>query len=177
MLRGINLGPARRVPMAELRALLSGAGYEDVATYVQSGNVVLESTAAPGELESAVSALIAQRFGFEVPVCARSAAQLAKVIWRDPIPGGADDPKHYQVTFLGHPVPAGVVRGLQALATDTERVAAHGRELYTLHPDGIARSKLARALTAKELGTSATARNWTTVRTLAEMAGAGRPAR
>jgi uncharacterized protein (DUF1697 family) len=176
LLRGINLGPSRRVPMAELRALLSNAGYEDVATYVQSGNVVLSSPAKPAkpakpaELESSVAELVSDRFGFEVPVCARSASQLAKVMAHDPIPGGADDPKRYQVTFLAERAPAAVVRRLEELAAGSERVAAHGRELYTYHPDGIARSKLAKALTASELGIAATARNWTTVRTLAEMA-------
>jgi uncharacterized protein (DUF1697 family) len=170
LLRGINLGPTRRVPMADLRALLSGAGYEDVATYVQSGNIVLGSPATPAELEPAVGELISSRFGFEVPVCARSAAELATVLAHDPIPGAADEPKRYQVTFLAERAPAAAVRRLQQLAAGAERVAAHGRELYTFHPDGIARSKLARSLTAAELGMAATARNWTTVRTLAEMA-------
>jgi uncharacterized protein (DUF1697 family) len=170
LLRGINLGPSRRVPMADLRALLTDAGYEDVATYVQSGNIVLSSPAQPSELESAVAELISSRFGFDVPVCARSAAQLTKVLAHDPIPGGAEDPKRYQVTFLAEPAPAAAARRLQDLAADNERVAAHGRELYTFHPDGIARSMLAKALTAKELGIAATARNWTTVTTLEEMA-------
>jgi uncharacterized protein (DUF1697 family) len=170
LLRGINLGPSRRIPMAELRAVLTDAGYEDVATYVQSGNIVLESPAKPAELESSVAALICDRFGFDVPVCARSASQLAKVLAHDPIPGAAEEPKRYQVTFLAERAPAATVRNLEQLALDSERVAAHGRELYTFHPDGIARSKLAKALTAKELGIAATARNWTTVRTLAEMA-------
>ena len=170
LLRGINLGPSRRVPMAELRALLTDAGYGNVATYVQSGNIVLDSAAKPAELESSVATLIRDRFGFDVPVCARSASQLAKVLAHDPIPGAAEDPKRYQVTFLAERAPAAAVRKLEQLALDSERVAAHGRELYTFHPDGIARSKLAKALTAKELGIAATARNWTTVRTLAEMA-------
>ncbi len=170
LLRGINLGPSRRVPMAELRTLLSDAGYEDVATYVQSGNIVLSSSAKPAELETAVAELISARFGFEVPVCARSAAELDKVLEHDPIPGAADEPKHYQVTFLAERAPAASVKKLAQMALESERVVAHGRELYTFHPDGIARSKLAKALTAKELGIAATARNWTTVRTLAEMA-------
>ena len=170
LLRGINLGPTRRIPMAELRSLLTDAGYEDVATYVQSGNIVLGSTRRAAELESEVGELIAGHFGFDVPVCTRSASQLNKVLAHDPIPGAAEDPKHYQVTFLAERAPAATVRRLEQLALESERVAAHGRELYTFHPDGIARSKLAKTLTAKELGIAATARNWTTVRTLAEMA-------
>lgn len=170
LLRGINLGSARRVPMAELRVLLTDAGYADVATYVQSGNVVLAATAPVEELEDAVSALITERFGLEVPVLGRTAEELAAVIAHDPIPGAAEDPKRYQVTFLAVEPPAGAVTHLQALATAAERLAARGRELYTWHPEGIARSKLALNLTAKALGVSATGRNWTTVTTLAEMA-------
>jgi uncharacterized protein (DUF1697 family) len=172
LLRGINLGSTRRIPMAELRELLTDAGYGEVATYVQSGNIVLDSSKRPAQLETEVAALISDQFGFDVPVCARSASQLSKVLAHDPIPGAAEDPKRYQVTFLAAKAPAAAVRRLEEYATGRERLAAHGRELYTYHPDGVARSKLAKALTAKALGTSPTARNWTTVRTLAEMASA-----
>lgn len=170
MLRGINLGPTRRVPMAELRALLTDAGYQEVATYVQSGNIVLSSDEPLPALESAVAALIGERFGFEVPVLGRSAQELKAVLAHDPIPGAAEDPKHYQVTFLATEPAAHVLARLGERASDSERVAIHGRELYSWHPDGIARSKLASSLTAKELGASATARNWTTVTVLADMA-------
>jgi uncharacterized protein (DUF1697 family) len=170
MLRGINLGPNRRIPMAELRALLAQAGYDDVATYVQSGNVVLSSAQRPATLQTEVARLIEQRFGFAVPVTARSATQLSAVIDHDPIPGAAQQAKLYQVTFLASPAPVAAVARLQALAAGDERVAAHGRELYSWHPDGIARSKLAAALSAKALGIAATARNWRTVTTLREMA-------
>src|SRR5579875_1821727 len=170
MLRGINLGPARRVPMPELRALLAGAGYTDVATYVQSGNIVLSGDEPLEQLEPAVAALIEDHFGFEVPVIGRSAQQLAAVLAHDPIRGAAQDPKHYQVTFLALEPAADVVAGLAERAGETECVVAHGRELYSWHPDGIARSKLATSLTAKALGASATARNWTTVTMLVEMA-------
>jgi uncharacterized protein (DUF1697 family) len=170
LLRGINLGPKRRVPMAELRAVLGDAGHEDVATYVQSGNIVLTGTARPAQLERDVAALISGHFGFDVPVIARSRAQLAKVVGLDPLGDVADNPKRYQVTFLAKAAPAAEVAALQDLALDSERLAAHGRELYTWHPDGVARSKLAAALTAKRLGANATARNWTTVTTLLKMA-------
>ena len=169
MMRGINLGPNRRIPMAQLRELLEQAGYDDVATYVQSGNVVLSSTKRPATLQTDVAQLIAERFGFAVPVTARSAAQLAAVIDHDPIPGAAEQPKLYQVTFLTAVAPVGAVARLQALAAGDEQVAAHGREIYTYHPDGIARSKLAVGLGDKALGV-ATARNWRTVTTLRRMA-------
>jgi uncharacterized protein (DUF1697 family) len=168
LLRGINLGK-RRVPMAQLRELLAQAGYKDVATYVQSGNVVLSSRKKPATLETEVAALLEDRYGFAVPVTARSAQELAAVIEHDPIPGAAEQPKLYQVTFLEVQAPAAEVDRLRELAVGDEQVAAHGREIYTFHPDGIARSKLANGLAVKQLGL-ATARNWRTVTTLQEMA-------
>jgi uncharacterized protein (DUF1697 family) len=171
MLRGINLGPSRRVPMADLRALFGEAGYEDVRTYVQSGNVVLESAAKPAELEREAAALISERFGFEVPVVVRTARELAAVVKLNPLGDVATEPKRYQVSFLSGKPSAEAVKALQAAAVEPERVVFHGREIYAWHPDGVARSKLWNALAGKGLGVTATARNWTTVTTLLEMAG------
>jgi uncharacterized protein (DUF1697 family) len=171
MLRGINLGGRRRVPMAELRTLLTDAGYEDVRTYVQSGNIVLGSPAKPAEVERELQTLISERFGFDVPVVVRSRAQLAAVVKADPLGDVADDPKRYQVSFLSAKPKAAVVRALEAADVAPEQVAVSGREIYAWHPEGVARSKLWNALAGKDLGVTATARNWTTVTTLLEMAG------
>ncbi|HEX3690909.1 MAG TPA: DUF1697 domain-containing protein [Solirubrobacteraceae bacterium] len=171
MLRGINLGAKRRVPMADLRALFGEAGFRDVRTYVQSGNIVLESTAKPAALEGEAATLISERFGFDVPVVVRTARQLAAVVKLNPLGDVASDPKRYQVSFLSDKPGADVVRALKAGVTGDERVALHGREIYAWHPDGVARSKLWNALAGKGLGVTATARNWTTVTTLLEMAG------
>jgi len=170
MLRGINLGGRRRVPMAELRTLLTDAGYDDVRTYVQSGNIVLANPAKPAEVERDLRALIADRFGFDVPVVVRSRTQLKRVIERDPIDHAADDPKRYQVTFLADKLPADVVTRLQERMIESERFVVSDREIYTWHPEGVARSKLASAITDKGLGITATARNWTTVTTLLDIA-------
>jgi len=170
LLRGINLGPSRRVPMADLRGLFGDAGYEGVRTYVQSGNVVLSAPAEPAELEAEAQRLISDRFGFEVPVVARSRDELAAVVALNPLEGVATNPKRYQVSFLSAELPADVVETLQAAAVGGEQLVAHGRELYAWHPDGVARSKMWNALAGKGLGAVATARNWTTVTTLLAMA-------
>jgi len=169
MLRGINLGPRRRVGMADLRALLVGAGYEDVRTYVQSGNVILRSPAQPAGVQRALPTLISERFGFEVSVIVRSAAQLAAVVAADPFGDVADDPKRYQVSFLAQAPSAQLVARMVQQATESERVVALGREIYAWHPEGVARSKLWNALAGTKLGVTATARNWTTVTTLLQM--------
>lgn len=172
MLRGINLGANRRIPMADLRQLLADAGFENVKTYVQSGNIALSATAKPAQLESDLAVLIEERFGFAVPVVVRSRHQLQAVVARDPIAGAADQPKLYQVTFLAAKPSAAAVTRLRELARDSERIEVAGRELYTFHPDGVAGSKLSLAIVAKGLGAAATSRNWTTVNRLLEMAAA-----
>jgi uncharacterized protein (DUF1697 family) len=171
MLRGINLGPNRRVPMADLRQALADAGFANVETYVQSGNIALDSTAKPPALQRTLAELIEQRFGFEVPVIVRSARQLAAVVEHDPFGESADNPKRYQVSFLDAKLPAATAKRLDELARNSERVVVRGREVYAWHPDGVARSKLWNALAGKDLGVTATARNWTTVLKLLEMAG------
>jgi uncharacterized protein (DUF1697 family) len=175
MLRGINLGPNRRVPMAELRALFSDAGYEDVRTYVQSGNVVLSSSQPPAALEGEAQRLISERFGFDVPVLVRSRRQLAAVVKLDPLGDVVDDPKRYQVSFLSAELAPEVIQALKDAAAPYERLVVARREVYGWHPEGVARSKLWTALAGKGLGVTATARNWTTVTTLLQMTGESRP--
>jgi uncharacterized protein (DUF1697 family) len=170
MLRGINLGPNRRVPMADLRELLSTTGHEGVRTYVQSGNVVMASDLEPSELERECATLISERFGFKVPVVVRTRDELAEVVKRNPLGEVADDPKRYQVSFLLHELDAESVKRLQDLVVAPEALAVDGREVYAWHPDGVARSKLWNGLASQSLGVTSTARNWTTVTRLLEMA-------
>lgn len=171
LLRGVNLGPTRRLPMADLRALLREAGHGDVRTYLQSGNVVLDADSdSPEPVAKSVSALIAKHFGFEVPIVARTAKELAAVVDRNPLGAIADDPKRYQVSFLSGRLSREVARRLTAAAVPPELVAIDEREIYAWHPNGIARSKLWSAVSGR-LGVTATARNWATVTTLLELAG------
>ena len=169
LLRGINLGPRNRIAMPALRQLLTNAGFDDVQTYVQSGNVVLSTDFAPAELERECERLIAGEFGLEIDVVARTHDELAEVVERNPFGEIATNPKRYQVSFLSEELDPARVDALAASATGSERLVALGRELYAWHPEGVARSKLWGALAGSGLGVKATARNWTTVTTLLEM--------
>jgi uncharacterized protein (DUF1697 family) len=170
LLRGINLGPNRRVAMPALREALTAAGFDEVQTYVQSGNVVLSSDAKPDELATRCERLIADEFGIEVPVVTRTRDELALVVERNPLGHVADNPKRYQVSFLSAPVDAELEQQLRAAVAPPEQFEAIGRELYAWHPDGVARSKLWNKLAGTGLGVTATARNWSTVTTLLAMA-------
>jgi uncharacterized protein (DUF1697 family) len=157
--------------MPELRATLTEGGFEDVRTYVQSGNVVLATRASPDDVGAQAERLIAERFGFDVDVIVRTRDELAEVVARNPLAEAAADPKRYQVSFLDAELAPDVLERIAALKTEPERLVAIGREVYTWHPEGIGRSKLGTRLAGKGLGVRATARNWTTVTTLLEMAG------
>jgi uncharacterized protein (DUF1697 family) len=170
LLRGINLGPARRIAMPELRELLGEAGFEEVRTYVQSGNIVLESKRSSAKVAERCAELIRERFGFEVPIVARTRTQLAKVVKRDPLGDVAENPKRYQVSFLSARLDPKIVKRLNELVVEPEQFVADGLELYAWHPSGVARSKLWNELAGSRLGVTATARNWTTVTTLLKMA-------
>ncbi len=170
LLRGVNLAGKRRVGMTQLRVLLTERGYEDVRTHLQSGNVVLRASAGVAQLERDLAEAIEAQFGFAVPVVVRSAAQLDTVIADEPFGDTITEPKLYQVSFLAGPAPAGTEQRLQALAAGAERVKVGSQEIYTWHPDGIGRSKLATALSAPAMGVVATTRNFRTVRALAELA-------
>ena len=170
LLRGVNLGPRNRVAMPELREALTEAGFDDVQTYVQSGNVVLSSGASATTVARKVARVIEDRFGLDIDVVVRTKAELAKVVERDPLGKVAEDPKRYQVTFLATKPKAEVVEKLASAAVEPERLVHNGRELYAWHPNGVGRSKLAALLSGPQLGVTGTARNWATVTKLLELA-------
>jgi uncharacterized protein (DUF1697 family) len=169
LLRGINLGSRNRIAMPALREAFEEAGFEEVKTYLQSGNVVVSSKASPRTVARKAKALIADRFGLDIDVVVRSRDELADVVRRNPLGKVAKDPKRYQVSFLDRKPGPKVVEKLAALAAGDERLVADGRELYAWHPRGVARSKLWAALAGRGLGVTATARNWTTVTKLLEL--------
>jgi uncharacterized protein (DUF1697 family) len=170
LLRGINLGSRNRVAMPKLREALGEAGFEDVKTYVQSGNVVLSSRALPKTVARKVEQTIAEAFGLEIDVVVRTRDELAETVRRNPLGKVATDPKRYQVSFLEAEPDPEVVQKLAASAVASERFVHVGRELYAWHPEGVARSKLWAQLAGPKLGVTATARNWTTVTKLLELA-------
>jgi uncharacterized protein (DUF1697 family) len=171
LLRGINIGSNKRIAMPQLRDLLTDAGFDEVRTYVASGNVVLSSSVSASKLGAQCEKLIAERFGFDVDVIVRTADELAAVVRLNPLADVADNPKRYQVSFCDGEPDAAAVDKVAAAAAPGERVVAIGRELYAWHPDGVGRSKMWTKLAGSGLGVRATARNWTTVTTLLEMAG------
>jgi uncharacterized protein (DUF1697 family) len=170
LLRGINLGSRNRVAMPKLRDALTDAGFDDVRTYLQSGNVVLSGTGKADDVARTVERLIKKEFGLEIAVLVRTRAQLQKIVELNPLGKVAKNPKRYQVSFLAKRPTRDVVRRVEEAAVPPEQVVAIGREIYAWHPEGVARSRLWSLLAGKQLGTTATARNWTTVTSLLSLA-------
>jgi uncharacterized protein (DUF1697 family) len=156
--------------MSELRGLLASAGFDDVRTYLQSGNVVLSSNASPAKVARTCEQQIAGGFGVDIRVVVRKRDELAEVVQRNPLGEVAVNPKRYQVSFLAAEPDPEAVRKLAAAVVPPEQLAVIGRELYAWHPDGIARSRLSTLLAGRGLGVTATARNWTTVTSLLAIA-------
>jgi uncharacterized protein (DUF1697 family) len=169
-LRAVNVGGHNKVPMARLRELATGLGYADVATYLQSGNLVLTAPAGKATaIESALHDVLLDDFGVDAEVMVRDRSQLAAVIEANPFGDIADDPKKLLVSFL-HKQPTAKARG----ACDPEEFAPERFEfgdrcIYLWHPDGVGRSKMSVAPWGKRLGVPGTARNWRTVTTMLEM--------
>ncbi|MEO5875953.1 MAG: DUF1697 domain-containing protein [Streptosporangiaceae bacterium] len=161
LLRGINVGGHNKVPMADLREVLSGLGYTDVSTLLQSGNAVF---AAPGrtagQIATAVEAAITERFGLTIRTLVRSADELRAVVEDNPME--VRDPQKFLVLFL-HEVPAKeLLDAIDTEAFQPEEMIAGEREIYVYHPEGMQNAKLVTHL-GKRLAMPTTGRNWNTV--------------
>ena len=168
LLRGINVGRHRQLPMVELRELLGQLGHADVATHLRSGNAVYTSTKPPPAAAAEIERAIAKRFGFAVDVVVRTAAQVGRVLDRDPLGDVATDGAKYLVVFFAKAPTAAARTRIEALELGDERLRIDGREAYVWAPAGVNESRAWKALSRDEVGV-ATARNWNTVRKLAEM--------
>ncbi|MER7762329.1 DUF1697 domain-containing protein [Streptomyces sp. NPDC097619] len=171
LLRGINVGGNKKVPMAELRTVLEGLGHQDVRTYLQSGNAVFRSTATdPEALARALERAIEAHFGFPVPCLVLDADRLAAVAADCPYPAAELEGRQLHAVFLAEQ-PDDRLTSVDAAAFAPESYAVGDRVLYLYVPDGLGRSKLAEALSRPALvkGNTATTRNWNTVVKLVEL--------
>lgn len=169
-LRGINVGGNNVILMQELRELLAASGFDNVQTYIQSGNVVFQSDArSKSELASAVSRSIEQRYGFAPSVYVLTADELQLAIKNNPFAFRSDNPKAVHCYFLATPPEGDALARARLLAKESEACELLGSVFYLYAPEGVGRSKLA-AGAEKALGVSATARNLRTANKVLELA-------
>lgn len=173
LLRGINVGGSRKVPMAALRDVLTGLGHGDVATYLQSGNAVFTDTTGADEsaLAAALGDAIHDRFGFPVECLVRDAAYLKAVADDCPFPAASLQGKQLHVTYYSEAVAPERFAAVDQESYRPEEFRLGDRALYLYAPDGLGRSRLAEALSRPRVykGLIATSRNWNTVVKLVEL--------
>jgi uncharacterized protein (DUF1697 family) len=172
LLRGINVGGSKKIPMADLRTLMEGLGHDGVRTYLQSGQAVF--TPDHGDEESLAAELtraIEQRYGFTVDVIVRDHAYLKAIADACPFPAADLEPKQLHVTYFSAPVDEDRFAAIDRDAHLPEEFRLGDRALYLYAPNGLGRSKLAEALSRPRLtkGIVATTRNWNTVLKLVEL--------
>lgn len=169
LLRAVNVG-GRKLPMAELRRLCGELGWSDVATYIQSGNIVFTAAGTLDAIAAALEAAIRERYGYEAPAIVRTAAQWAHYPPANPFPQIAkDEPARLHLLLSKRPPAKGAEDAIQARAQADEEVRRAGDALWIHFPNGAGASKLTPALIDKAVGSPATARNYRTVATLLEM--------
>lgn len=166
LLRGVNVGTAKRVAMPRLREVAADLGYTEVATHLNSGNLLLTTDEDADTVRSRVEQAIKNTFGLHADVVVRTAGQLAAALAANPFPGG--DPARVNVAFLAGPAPAGAEERLAALAAEDEPFALVGAEVWVHFGHGQADSRLA-AKFATALGVAATVRNLRTTTRLVEL--------
>jgi uncharacterized protein (DUF1697 family) len=161
LLRAVNVGGTGKLPMADLKAMCSDAGFTQVETYIASGNVVFESKVTPSKVKSELEKRLHEYSGKPVGVAIRTAAEMQAVLKANPFPKA--EPKFTAVIFLDEPPPADALK--LAKGVKDEKMRSGLREIYVHYPSGMGRSKL--KIPAAKFGT---ARNINTVTKLTEMA-------
>jgi uncharacterized protein (DUF1697 family) len=169
LLRGINVGGRSKLAMADLREIAEGCGFEQVRTYIQSGNLVCTtSQRSSAAVAKALEAALAASTELKPKVMARTRDELAAAIDANPFLRRGEDPAHLHLTFLGGGEKA-TLGDLDIASYAPEEAAVDGAHLYMFLPNGLGRSKLAGDL-AKRKEPQGTTRNWRTTTKLLAMA-------
>lgn len=172
LLRGVNIGPHKRIAMADLRALVEGLGYSNVRTLVNSGNVVFDSPRARTnpQLAEEIGQGLRDAHRLDVPVVVRSGTEMAEIVAANPFPEAAATPRLLHVSFLDRKPDAAKIAALEEIERGDDDVRVIGTEVFLALPHGLSGAVFSVNGLDKVLGVVATSRNWNTVTKLAEMA-------
>lgn len=171
LLRGINLGGHKKIKMDELRSSLEALGFQQVKTYIQSGNVVFKAPkTSPAGLCKKIETKIQTDFGHSVSVIARTADEMEQVVTNNPfLKENGIDPEKLHVMFLSKAPEASAIEKVAALASPPQQLRCIGQELYLYLPNGVAESFVMKKPVDRLLGVVTTMRNWRTVNTIHQM--------
>jgi uncharacterized protein (DUF1697 family) len=172
MLRGVNLGPHKRMKMDALQELCLSLDLECPRTHLQSGNILFKTRSRDlVGLAPIIEKAIERRFGFHSDVILRSGSELRQIVAKNPFARRKGiEPNKLLVTFLASDPGEEARARIRQVKAEPEEMWIDGRELFIYFPDGLARPKLSIPFLEKTLKTSGTGRNWNTVTKLLELA-------
>lgn len=163
ILRGINVSGTKPIKMEELRLTFQKLGFENITTYIQSGNVVFTSAeTATLQLAAKIAESIKTDFGFEVPVMVLSCEELKAIIGNNPLNDGTKDTAFLHVTFLAENPAAFNHSDIAAKKQGNEEIIISGKVVYLYCPHGYGKTKLTNTFLESKLKVTATTRNWKT---------------
>jgi uncharacterized protein (DUF1697 family) len=169
----VNLGSKNKVPMKELRESLEAQGFEAVRTYIQSGNVIVQSGDPAVKVGKRIEKAIEDAYGLQIAVITRTLADMKRVLEGNPYLPKQKDLKALHVMFLADKPKASVAKALEPGRFSPDDFSLKGREIFLNYPTGMGRSKMTLGYFERKLGIAATARNWNTVNKLTEMMESG----
>lgn len=170
-LRGINVGGKTIVKMEELRKVFFGLGFENVKTYIQSGNVLFETDERnEAKLTAKIKQAVEENF-FKTPVMIRSIQEVADAVKNNPFADEDFEDKLFHLVFLAEKLSDEKAAMLLSNNSEKEKFAVRNREVYCLLRDGAAGSLLGKKYIDNKLKTPATARNWRTMKKILELVG------
>ena len=170
LLRGNNVTGNKMIKMTELKAAFEECGFQNVVTYINSGNIAFDSKATDeNKVVAKIEKAIESRFGMAVSVMVREQKAINGILANNPFDGEYESHKQMHVLFLREEIPNDRVGELLSFQTDRDQVSVRGREIYALLLDGVAESQIGRGLIERKLKIPVTARNWRTLTKISEM--------
>jgi uncharacterized protein (DUF1697 family) len=172
ILRGINVSGHRVIKMEALKMSCGELGFQNIRTYIQSGNLVFESALADtNAISESIHGKILDAFGYDVPVITMTIAELEQVVLDNPFSNDkSKDPSCFHVAFLSEVPSPQRIEKLNEAELNNDAFALVDKAVYLYCPDGYSNSKLTNALIEKKLKVIATTRNWKTTNVLLKMA-------
>ncbi|HEV3452259.1 MAG TPA: DUF1697 domain-containing protein [Acidimicrobiia bacterium] len=171
LLRGVNVGGRAQVSMRDLRDAVGALGYDDVSTYIQSGNVIFRNASrSAARIRAELERAIDEEFGLSVSVILRTPTELDRVVRRNPFLSRRADVAQLHVALLGKRPSRPALARLEPKRSPPDEFVAIDREIYLRCPNGIGRSKLTNDYFERQLDTPVTMRNWRTVTELLRLA-------
>ncbi len=171
LLRGVNVGGKKSVTMAELEGAFESLRFSHVRSYIQSGSIIFDAESHDAtRLAKTIEQKLRETLGYPVPVIIRKTGDLEKIVDGNPfIEEPGVDPTKLHVTFLAEMPDPELTRDLDLKKEENERFVVADKEVYLYLPNGYARTKLGNAVFEKKFRTTATTRNWRTVKKLLEL--------